>query len=680
VRRLAEAAYNIGCSQWFSQKARLAGRQEFRDLQFTVQTVLIVPCDLGRIVEMVHAKRKPWKVSPWWAGTFLFLLTCMVYLPGLRNGFVWDDDNLVVNSRLVRASDGLYRFWCTTEATDYWPLTSTAWWLEWRLWGNRPVGYHVVNVLLHAANATLIWIILRRLKVPRAWLAALLFAIHPVNVATAAWISEQKNTLSMLLFGAAILLYLRFDEAGRWRWYTLSLAAFVLSLLSKAAVVMLPVVLLLCLWRLHGRIRRQDVLRSAPFFMASLALGLVTVWFQYHRAMGGQAMRDNGLISHLAVAGCVPWFYAYKILLPAHLAVIYPKWDVAGGSWNACLPAVILAGGFALFWWKRKTWGGGPLVGFGYFVAMLFPVMGFFNQGFHRYSLVADHWQYYSSIGMIALVVAAGTTLCRRDGRRSRYMGMAASVMIAILLASITRARIAVYKNNETFWGDAVKKNPNAWLAYYNLGNARARVGDSRQAIQYYKKAVQLRPDYGDAHLNLGDALLREGDLTEAINQYEQTAQIEPDVADVHNNLGLALIRAGRVGEAIEHYERALQIDPNFAAARYNLGNAFLGGGRMKDAIAEYEEAVRLRPDDADAHNNLAFALGREDRIQEAIGHCEEALRIRPGFAEAHYNWGNALLQEGKSQEARAQFEEAVRLKPDFAEARDQLARVPAVP
>jgi len=358
-------------------------------------------------------------VSPWWAGALIFLLTFAVYLPVLRCGFVWDDDSLVVKSRLIKAPDGLYRFWCTTEAPDYWPLTSTAWWLEWRLWGNRPVGYHVVNVLWHAVNATLIWLILRRLKIPGAWLAALLFAIHPVNVATAAWISEQKNTLSMLLSAVAVLSYLRFDEEGRWRWYALSLAAFVLALLSKAAVVMLPVVLLLCLWRLHSQLRRRDVLCSAPFFIASLALGLVTVWFQSHRAMGGQAMRDSGLVSHIAVAGCVPWFYAYKILLPVHLAIIYPKWEVAGGSWKVCLSAVVLVGCFELFWWKRKTWWGGPLVGVGYFVAMLFPVMGFFNQGFHLYSLVADHWQYYSSIGVIALAVAAGTTFCRRDGRRS---------------------------------------------------------------------------------------------------------------------------------------------------------------------------------------------------------------------------------------------------------------------
>ena len=632
--------------------------------------------DLGRIVEIVCPTRKSWKVSPWWAGTLIFLLTFVMYLPALRCGFVWDDDSLVVNSRLVKAPDGLYRFWRSTEAPDYWPLTSTAWWLEWRLWGDRPVGYHVVNVLWHAANATLIWLILRRLRVPGAWLAALLFAIHPVNVATAAWISEQKNTLSMFWFAVAILWYLRFDEEGRWRWYALSLAAFLLSLLSKAAVVMLPVVLLLCLWRLHGQLRRRDVLRSAPFFIVSLVLGLVTVWFQYHRAMGGRAMRDSGLVSHIAVAGCIPWFYAYKILLPVQLAVIYPKWDVAGGSWNACLPAVVLLGCFALFWWKRKTWGGGPLVAVGYFVAMLFPVMGFFNQGFHLYSLVADHWQYYSSIGMIALVVAAGATLCRHDGGRWLYLRTVAAVMIAILLGAITWARIAVYENNETFWGDAAKKNPDAWLAYYNLGNARARAGDSRQAIQYYEKALQLRPDYADAHLNLGDAMLRVGNLGEAINQYEQTVQIEPGVADVHNNLGFALIQAGRVGEAIEHYEHALQIDPIFAAAHYNLGNAFLGKGWMKDAIAQYEQAVRIRPDDADAHNNLAFALGREGRIQAAIGHCEEALRIRPGFAEAHYNWGNALLQEGKPREARTQFEEALILKPDFAEAKDQLARM----
>ena len=223
---------------------------------------------------------------PWLLALVLAVVTFVAYQPAWHAGFIWDDDRLITDNRMVQARDGLYRIWFTTEAADYYPLTSSFWWLQWRLWGKNAGGYHAVNVLLHAANVVLIWMLLRRLRVPGAWLAALVFAIHPVNVATVAWISEQKNTLSMLFFALSILWYVRFDEESKGHWYGLSLAAFLLALLSKSAVVMLPVVLLGCVWWLRGRVRRQDLLRSVPFFVLSLVMGLVTIWFQYNRVLG----------------------------------------------------------------------------------------------------------------------------------------------------------------------------------------------------------------------------------------------------------------------------------------------------------------------------------------------------------------------------------------------------------
>ena len=606
-------------------------------------------------------------------GILIVLITLAVYLPALRGGFIFDDNTLITGNRLIKASDGLHRFWFTTEAPDYYPLTWSLWWLEWRLWGGSATGYHVVNVLFHAVNAVLVWLVLRRLKVPGAWLAALVFALHPVNVATAAWISEQKNTLAMLFYAAAILLYLRFDEQGARRWYILSLAAFLLALLSKTAVVMLPMVLLGCLWWLHGKVRRKDWLRSLPFFGLSLALGLTTMWFQHNRAMGGYAVRATGFLSRLAAAGWVPWFYLYKALWPSNLGAIYPKWNVNASLWVCYLPGIVLLGCLALFWWKRTTWGRPLLFALGYFVVTLFPVLGFFDQGFYKCSLVADHWQYCSIVGVIALIVAAGVALCHRLGSSGRYVGLLAGAAVLVVLGTASWGRCGVYKNGQTFWRDTLAKNPDAWLAHNNLGYLLAEQGDVDDAAWHYREALRLEPNYADAHNNLGTILLRAGKVQEATAHFEQAVQIEPGWPPAQNNLGNALVKMGRIQEAIESYGQALHSDPDYADAHYNLGNALWTARRIPEAINQYQEALALRPNFALAHNNLGVLL-QPEKVQEAMRHYKEALKINPDYAEAHYNLGNALVQVDRLPEAIPHYEQALRLKPKYPDVHYSLA------
>ena len=505
-------------------------------------------------------------------------LTVVAYLPALRGEFVFDDHELITENRMVKAGDGLYRFWFTAEAPDYRPLTWSLWWLEWRLWGDNPFGYHVVNVLLHAVDSVLVWLILRRLKIPGAWLAGLVFAIHPVNVATVAWISEQKNTLSMFFFAVTILLYLRFDEEGRpprtgirgWRWYGLSLTACLLALLSKTAVVMLPVVLLGCVWWVRGQVRRMDWLRSTPYFIASLVLALVTI-VQHQRALGGFVVRTGGFASRLATAGWIPWFYLSKALLPFNLTVIYPRWEINGSHWVSYVPGMILIGCLIAFWRRRQSWGRPLLFGLGYFVVMLFPVLGFFDQAFYRYSLVADHWQYFSIIGVVALAAAAGKKIWDRIGKQRRYWGTATGLVVLMVLALATWRRSCVYADDGTLWRDNAVRNPNAWLAYYNIGVALQKAGRMQEAIAPWEQALRIKPDYAEAHYNLGNALGRAGREQEAIGHWEQALRIKPDFAEAHYNWGVALMRLGRTEEAMEHWEQALRIKPDLAEAQNGL-------------------------------------------------------------------------------------------------------------
>lgn len=527
-----------------------------------------------------------------WAG-LIVVITVLAYIPSLRGGFVWDDAIYITNNPLVKAPDGLHRFWFSTEASDYYPLTWTLWWAEWRLWGNSATGYHVVSVLLHAINALLVWSILRHLKIAGAWLSAVLFAIHPVNVASVGWISEQKNTLSMLFAALAILAYLKFNQEERPAWYGLSLAAFILALLSKSAVVMLPVALLACVWWMRRSVCLKDLVRTVPFLLASLIFGLVTIWFQNNRVLRGHPGRSDSLLSRLAGAGWVSWFYAYKAALPINLTAIYPRWMIDTSSWLSYVPIVILAASFTVLYLNRKGWSRPLLFGFGYFVLMLFPVLGAFDQSFYQYSLMADHWQYYSIIGLIALAVAGGASIYR-TGKYGRYWGWAVCAGLILALGWATWSRTHIYANSEALWRDTIEKNPNAWAAHANLGNVLLESGKVAEAVRQYEQALRIEPFLAEPHNNLGTILVHAGRLQDAIGQYEQALRVKIDYPEAQNNLGLALMIAGRNDEAAPHLRAAVDLNPNYAEARYNLAVLLANQGKTDEAISQLQSAVKV--------------------------------------------------------------------------------------
>jgi tetratricopeptide (TPR) repeat protein len=570
--------------------------------------------------------------------------------------------------------------WSSLAVSRYYPLTLTTFWLERRLWGLDPRPYHLVNIALHAANGVLLFLLLRRWRIPGAWLAATMWVLHPVNVESVAWITELKNTQSGLFFFLTILLFLRFDVEKDRRAYAVALVCGLAAMLSKPSTVVLPVVLLLCAWWERGNWRRADFKQIAPFFAMALGMSVLTVIEQRRRVLGtGTPEWQLGPAERLGIAGKAIWFYAAKAVWPVRLTFVYPRWDVDASSPLTWLPlAAAVALGAIL--WKRRSVPGcrAAFFGWAFFVVALAPVLGFADVFYFRYSFVADHFQYLALAGLTSLVAGVGTAVCDRAQRWGKPIGAVAGTAILIVLGSLTWKQAHIYRDAQTVWQDTLAKNPRCWMAHLHVGLHLLDQGRVPEAIQHDELAVQIAPESALAHYDFGVALSRAGRIDEAIAQYQEAARIEPEDVEAHANLGNALQQRGRATEAITEYEQALRIRPDDAMVHSDLGSALLRSGRAEEAIAEYGQSLRLNPDYAEAHNDLAVALQYLGRWTEAIAEYQQAVRIQPEDVEAHYNLGNALRHEGKTREAIEQFEQALRLRPDLTAARDALAQLGA--
>lgn len=590
----------------------------------------------------------------------IVVITLLAYIPAMRGGFVWNDDERGSLTRnIVLEENGLYRVWFTAQSVNYWPVVWTSYWIEHRLWGLDPTGYHVVNVLIHATCALLIWRILLRLEIPAAWLAALLFAVHPANVESVAWITQRKNVLALLFFLVSLLWYLRFDDCRRWAWYWAAVAAFLLAMLSKGAAAPLPAVLLLCVWWRRGTIGRRDVLRSLPFFAVALLMSGVEIWFQHDRAIGEDVIRDDTFLLRLVGAGWAVWFYAYKALVPVRLCFIYPRWEIDASSWPAYLPNLALLVALAWSWRRRQGDGRAVLFALLYYVLTLAPVLGFVNIYFMRYSLVADHYQYVSIIAIIALVAAAGRAVLMRLGHGRLSPARTVATAVVLLLGLLTWRQCQAYHDAETLWRDTLDKNPAAWMAHSNLGNILCARCDLDEAIHHYRQALDAKPDNAEVYNNLGNALALQGRPDEASDCYRQALRLNPDYTEAYNNLGLIAAKRGELDQAIEYYRRALECSPVYAKAHVNLGHALSRLHQHEDAMRHYEAAVQLDPN----HDS-------------PIPHLREALRLVPDSPELHCELGQRLVAAGQPDQALQHFRQAARLRAGWPLPLERLAWV----
>jgi tetratricopeptide (TPR) repeat protein len=542
----------------------------------------------------------------------LVLAAWLVYGPSLHAGWLWDDTEEVVQNAVLRDPAGWWKVWLAPAGPDYFPLKSAVQWLEWRAWGDAPAGYHAVSIGLHLLSAFLFWRLLGRCGVRRGWIGGLLFVVHPLAVESVAWVAELKNTLSLPLLLLAMLCYLDFDDrresppAGAYR---LSLLCFLLAMLAKSSVVMFPgVILLHAAWR-RGRIDRRDALASVPFFAVALGLGLVTVWFQQHRAIAPGHELAGGAGERLAAAGHALVFYLGKSVWPFGLVPIYPRWAIDPSAPLAYAPWLGLAGlGFCLGRWRRG-WSRPVLFGLGFFALNLLPVLGLVAMSYLRMSRVADHFAYLPLLGILGLAAAGLDRLLSRvpagGPAAAAWLGLAA---LALVLGWQSRRYARIFDRELVFWSYTVERNPAAWAAQGNLGYALFQQGRAAEAVPHYEAALRLNPAYAEAQYNLGTALLQLNRLPEAVAAYERATRLQPASAEMQNNLGMALVRDGRLAQAAGHFARAVALDPDYAEAHHNLGNALLLTGHWREAIGEYRQVLRLHPDDAAAKSGVEMA------------------------------------------------------------------------
>ncbi len=618
----------------------------------------------------VEPSAKPVRV--WLRALLLVAAVILAYQPVWHAGLIWDDDRHITLPSL-RSWHGLVRIWTQLGATQqYYPFVHSVFWVEHKLWGDAAACYHWINILLHAFSALLLAKILRQLNIPGAWLAAGLFALHPVEVETVAWISELKNTLSGVFYLSAALAYLRFDRDRKAKFYLIALGLFLLGLGSKTVIASLPAALLVVFWWQRAKLSwKQDVLPLIPFFVAGIGSGLLTAWVERNYIGAEGSEFHFSLIERFLIAGRDVWFYLAKLIWPVHLAFIYPRWDISQTTWWQYLFPAALALLLGLLIWRQWR---GALAGLLFFVGTLFPALGFFNVYPFRYSLVADHFQYLASLGPLVLAAVLLDKLFRRSGA-AKTVSYAA---ILIVLGVLTWRQCGNYADSETLWRATLASTPTSTIARNNLSHALLDKGQWDASIAFSQEVLSDHPSDPVARNNLGFALLEKGRVDDSISNFQQAIAAQPKGPDAYYNLGRARLKKEQYESAITNFQTAVHLRPDFANAYCNLGYALLQTGRIPDAITNYQQSLALEPDYPLAHNDLGGILLRLGETNQARTHFERAVALAPDFVEARYNLAGLLLAAGQLDEALSQYERVTQLRPQLTGAHFMLGKLAA--
>lgn len=592
-------------------------------------------------------------------------LTCLVvaaYASSCTSGMLWDDSVIVTDNLVLRLPDGLARIWRGETVVDYFPLTYSLVWLQYRFFGNHAAGYHVVNIAMHSVSVLLVYSVLRRLRVPVAALTAALFAVHPVVGTSVEWISEQKNTLSLAFYAASTLAFIRTLEmpSGERRaffWWAVSLGMFLLALMGKPSGIFLPFVFAL-LARTRGRGWGDIAVTITPYLLLCLLMGVATLWFQKYHSISVEEIPIDPWSVRLAAAGWNVLFYARMLALPLRQSMVYPYTTPDPATLVAWLPDALLVGVAFGLWRARPRLGSLPLIGFVYALLMLAPVLGFVPMSFSRYSRVADHFVYLGAIGFLGLYAAAAHAITRSWA--PRWVRSAVVGLVLGGLVWLDQGRCAALASRTTCWRDVIAKYPDVWVAYADLGSSLIAERDPASAIPVLETHVKLRPDDAGSHYNLGVALMALERYPEAEKAMRTATRVEPRRAAAHNDLGICLMQLRRPDDALREYRWAQRLDMSLSDAFNNEGALLLDLGHPAEAIRPLERACRLAPNDVKPLTLLTHAYLDSGRAADAIETARRLTTMRPEDAEGWVLLGIASLDSKHEPEAREALRRAL--------------------
>jgi protein O-mannosyl-transferase len=674
---------------------------------------------------MIDGSRR--KISLW-ISAGLALTTLVVYAPATRFQFTtYDDPDFVTANPIVQAGltvNGFKWAWHSEVARNWHPITMLTHMLDCQLFGVKPAWPHFVNILLHAANAVLLFHLLKRMTgtIWRSAVVAALFAFHPLHVESVAWVAERKDVLSTLFWFLTTWAYVRYTDAAKprtsnLRFYALALVLFAIGLMCKPMLVTVPFALLLLDYWPLGRMKRVSLTRlvaeKIPFMAMSAVLCIVTYSIQQH---GGSVLDVNNLPMSFRIGNALIsyWRYIGKMIWPVNLAALYlrsgdwPAWEIALAGAGLAAVSVI-----AVWQRRRRPW---LPVGWFWYVGTLVPVIGIVQAGMQT---MADRYTYVPLVGIFVILAWGGWELANFLRAPTLAPWLAAASLGACAVA--TARQLPYWKDSESLYTRMINATPNNYMAHYNLGNYFSHQGKIGEAVTNFEAALQEEPNYADAHNNLGGILLDQKRYDEALSHYRAAVRTNPEYMHFFNlanalaDAASARHDASEFAQAEAAYQEALRLNPNSSDAHHNLGMTWQFQGSNDQAIAEFAEAarldanrldswsrlaiccaeqnrmaeaeaafrqiIRLRPQDSGAYGNLGNALAAQNKFDEAVPSYLTALKLNPNDYQTEFNLGLTFLRQGKSADAGNHFRQALRINPNYGEAQRALSQLqPAAP